>query len=74
MEVNGQDVSKYGAVVLNGGSGSVVGLVEKPDVKKAPLNLVSIGRYILTPDIFDILCNQSEGADGEIQLADSVNT
>ena len=74
MEVNGPDISKYGVVVPNGGSGSVAGLVEKPDANKAPSNLASIGRYVLTPDIFDILCTQPAGAGGEIQLADSINT
>jgi UTP-glucose-1-phosphate uridylyltransferase len=56
------------------GSGSVTGLVEKPDADKASSNLASIGRYVLTPDIFDILSNQPAGAGGEIQLADAINT
>ena len=54
--------------------GSVVGLVEKPDADKAPSNLASIGRYVLTTDIFDILRTQPAGAGGEIQLADAINT
>ena len=74
MEVNGADISKYGVVVPNGQPGSVVGLVEKPDADKAPSNLASIGRYVLTPDIFDILRNQPAGVGGEIQLADAINT
>jgi UTP--glucose-1-phosphate uridylyltransferase len=74
MEVNGPDISKYGVVVPNGEQGSISGLVEKPDADKAPSNLVSIGRYVLTPDIFDILRNQLAGAGGEIQLADAINT
>jgi UTP--glucose-1-phosphate uridylyltransferase len=74
MEVNGPDISKYGVVVLNGEPGTVVGLVEKPDTYKAPSNLASIGRYVLTPDIFDILRAQPAGVDGEIQLADAINT
>ena len=74
MEVNGPDISKYGVVVPNGGSASVAGLVEKPDANKAPSNLASIGRYVLTPDIFDILRTQPAGAGGEIQLADAINT
>ena len=53
--------------------GTVAGLVEKPDVDKAPSNLASIGRYVLTPDIFDIIRNQSVGTGGEIQLADAIN-
>jgi UTP--glucose-1-phosphate uridylyltransferase len=74
MEVNGPDISKYGVVVPNGEAGSVAGLVEKPDADKAPSNLASIGRYVLNPDIFDVLRNQPSGAGGEIQLADAINT
>ena len=53
MEVNGPEISKYGVVVPNGTPGSVAGLIEKPELDKAPSNLASIGRYVLTPDIFD---------------------
>ena len=74
MEVKGLDISKYGVVVPNRTPGSVAGLVEKPEADKAPSNLASIGRYVLTPDIFDILRNQQPGAGGEIQLADAINT
>jgi UTP--glucose-1-phosphate uridylyltransferase len=74
MEVNGPEISKYGVVVPNKYPGSVAGLVEKPDANDAPSNQASIGRYVLTPDIFDILRNQSKGADGEIQLSDAINT
>ena len=74
MEVNGSDISKYGVIIPNNAPGSVAGLVEKPDANNAPSNLASIGRYVLTPDIFDILRNQPAGAGGEIQLADAINT
>ena len=73
MEVNGPDISKYGVVVPNEIPGAVAGLVEKPRADKAPSNLASIGRYVLTPDIFDILRNQPPGVDGELQLADAIN-
>ena len=73
MEVNGPDISKYGVVVPNEEQGSVAGLHEKPDVDRAPSNLASIGRYVLTPDIFDILRTQPAGAGGEIQLADAID-
>ena len=73
MEVIGPDISKYGVIVSNNKTGLVEGLIEKPDFKKAPSNLASIGRYVLTPDIFDILRNQSVGVADEIQLADSIN-
>ena len=73
MKVNGHDISKYGVIVPNNKTGIVTGLIEKPDFKDAPSNLASIGRYVLTPDIFDILRSQSIGIGGEIQLADSIN-
>jgi len=73
MKVNGPDISKYGVIVPNNKTGIVTGLIEKPDFKDAPSNLASIGRYVLTPDIFDILRSQSIGIGGEIQLADSIN-
>ena len=73
MEVSGPDISKYGVIVPGAKPGSVAGLVEKPSPEGAPSNLASIGRYVLTPDIFDILRNQPAGAGGEIQLADAIN-
>ena len=73
MEVNGPDISKYGVVLPGSQPGSVAGLVEKPEADKAPSNFVSIGRYVLTPDIFEIIRNQKIGIGGEIQLADAIN-
>ena len=73
MKVDGPDISKYGVIVPNNKTGLVTGLIEKPNFENAPSNLASIGRYVLTPDIFDILKNQSIGVGGEIQLADSIN-
>jgi UTP--glucose-1-phosphate uridylyltransferase len=46
--------------------------VEKPAVEEAPSNLAIMGRYILTPEIFNILENQETGAGGEIQLTDAI--
>ena len=74
MEIDGPDISKYGVVLPGSEPGAVAGLVEKPDVDKAPSNFASIGRYVLTPDIFDILRNQPVGTGGEFQLADAINT
>jgi UTP--glucose-1-phosphate uridylyltransferase len=74
MEINGPDISKYGVVLPSSVNSSVAGLVEKPDAKNAPSNLASIGRYVLTPDIFDIIRNQPAGLSGEIQLADAINS
>jgi UTP--glucose-1-phosphate uridylyltransferase len=73
MEVDGPDISKYGVVVPNEAGVCIAGLVEKPDTNDAPSNLASIGRYVLTPDIFDTLRGLGVGSGGEIQLADAIN-
>lgn len=73
MEVNGPDISKYGVIKQNQSDNSVEGLIEKPLYAEAPSNLASIGRYVLTPDIFNILRTQKVGSGGEIQLADAIN-
>jgi len=73
MEVDGPDISKYGVVVPNESGVGIEGLVEKPDADNAPSNLVSIGRYVLNPHIFDTLRSLSAGSGGEIQLADAIN-
>ena len=73
MEVDGPDISKYGVVVPNEADAGIAGLVEKPEVTTAPSNLASVGRYVLTPDIFEILRGLSAGSGGEIQLADAIN-
>ena len=49
-------------------------MVEKPRPEDAPSNLAIIGRYILTPDIFDILRDTPPGKDGEVQLTDALLT
>ena len=73
MVVDGPDISKYGVVVPNVTGVGIAGLVEKPNANKAPSNLVSIGRYVLTPDIFETLRGLRAGSGGEIQLADAIN-
>jgi UTP--glucose-1-phosphate uridylyltransferase len=50
----------------------VTDMVEKPDPKEAPTNMAIIGRYILTPDIFDILRETPPGKGGEIQITDAL--
>ena len=52
MQVIGPDISKYGVIVKGDTSGAVAGIVEKTNFEEAPSDLSSIGRYILTPDIF----------------------
>lgn len=73
MEVDGPDISKYGVIVPNKDGSGIKGLYEKPRLEDAPSNLASIGRYVLTSDIFDILRDISIGSGGEIQLADAIN-
>ena len=73
MRVAGEAISSYGVVVPGEAAGSVAGLVEKPKFADAPSDLASIGRYVLTPDIFDLLRVQGAGAAGEIQLADAID-
>lgn len=78
MEVAEEDTSKYG--IINPGNQVVDGLynvqnfVEKPKPSEAPSNLAIIGRYLLTPEIFDILEKQKPGAGNEIQLTDAIDT
>ncbi|MBM6997194.1 UTP--glucose-1-phosphate uridylyltransferase [compost metagenome] len=74
--VGWDEVSRYGIVDPVGIRDRVYQakqLVEKPEVGKAPSNLAIMGRYILTPAIFDILENQRIGVNGEIQLTDAIS-
>jgi len=73
MEIPGKDITRYGVIKPGENSNQVSGLVEKPKFEDAPSQLASIGRYVLIPEIFDILRNQNRGAGGEIQLADAIN-
>ena len=73
MKVEGPDISKYGVIVPDADGTGIIGLSEKPNITDAPSNLASIGRYVLTPDIFQILRGVSKDAGGEIQLADAIN-
>lgn len=74
-EVPREETNKYGIVAtVPGPNGElrVTSIVEKPDPKHAPSNLAVIGRYLLTPRIFDKLENIGRGAGGEIQLTDGI--
>ena len=73
MEVHGAEIEKYGVIVPNGLGKGIAGLVEKPGADEAPSNLASIGRYVLSPGIFETLRGLSTGAGGEIQLADAIH-
>ncbi len=70
-----QETDKYGIVrtlPFNTSLSNVNGIVEKPLPKDAPSNLAVVGRYILTPRIFDLLAKTGAGAGGEIQLTDAI--
>ena len=73
MPVDEAYLSQYGVIVPSADGGGVAGLVEKPKQDEAPSNLASIGRYVLTTDIFDLLRNLRAGSGGEIQLTDALN-
>ena len=69
------DVNKYGIVkgrFIEDGVYKVKDLIEKPDVDKAPSNIAILGRYIITPKIFEILEHTQPGKNGEIQLTDAL--
>lgn len=76
-EVAKEDTGKYGIVAPKGArSGALfemTGMVEKPDPSEAPSNLAIAGRYILQPEIFDLLETTPRGAGGEIQLTDAMD-
>lgn len=78
MEVPHEDTSKYGIIdpehEVKDGLYNVKNFVEKPKPEDAPSNLAIIGRYLLTPEIFDILETQEPGAGNEIQLTDAIDT
>ena len=69
MPVPHEEVSKYGVIEpeneIMPGLINVKSFVEKPDIDKAPSDYAIIGRYLLTPEIFDILANQKPGRGGE---------
>jgi UTP--glucose-1-phosphate uridylyltransferase len=77
QEVPEDQTEKYGVIAgeaLKEGLYRVDDMVEKPKPEEAPSNLAIIGRYILTPDIFDILRDTPPGKGGEVQLTDALLT
>jgi UTP--glucose-1-phosphate uridylyltransferase len=75
VEVDPKETKKYGildAKPIENSLTKINGLIEKPDPDEAPSNLAIIGRYILTPEIFDILGHKKRGAGGEIQITDAM--
>ena len=76
MDVNKHEVSSYGIItpgkVLKNNVTEILGLVEKPEIEKAPSNMAVVGRYIIEPAVFEILEKQNRGASNEIQLTDAI--
>lgn len=77
QEVPQEDIHKFGVIAgeqIKDGIYQVTDMVEKPKAEEAPSNLAIIGRYILTPDIFDIIEETPPGKNDELQLTDALLT
>ena len=79
MEVPREAISAYGAAAIEAVEGEdgfvkITGLVEKPAADEAPSNYAVIGRYVLSPKVFEILEDTAPGRGGEIQLTDALQT
>src|SRR5204862_3496702 len=75
MQVEGEAISRFGAIdaeEVEPGVFKIKDMVEKPRFEEAPSDLAIIGRYILTPAIFDVLTKTQTGAGGELQLTDGL--
>jgi UTP--glucose-1-phosphate uridylyltransferase len=75
-EVPREEMALYGCIepdFVEDNLARVISIVEKPSPKDAPSNLAAIGRYVLTPEIFDALRRTEPGVGGEIQLTDAIN-
>lgn len=76
MEVSKKEISLYGCIEPESFEEDLVrilSIIEKPSPEEAPSNLAVIGRYVLTPEIFDALRRTTPGRGGEIQLTDAIN-
>jgi UTP--glucose-1-phosphate uridylyltransferase len=78
LEVPRSQISLYGSAVVEATDEAdivrVRGTIEKPSAEEAPSNLAVIGRYVLAPEIFDVLRSTPPGRGGEIQVTDAINT
>ena len=77
QKVPKKDVSQYGIIdglEVTEGTWEIKRFVEKPPVEKAPSRLAAVGRYVITPEIMNLLKNQKPGKGGEIRLADAFET
>ncbi|MDX2462910.1 MAG: UTP--glucose-1-phosphate uridylyltransferase GalU [Porticoccus sp.] len=73
-----ENVNKYGVVdcrgheLVSGGVAKIEGMVEKPDQEDAPSNMAVVGRYVVSPVIWDLLAKTPMGVGGEVQLTDAL--
>lgn len=79
MEVPREAISAYGAAAIETVEGEdgfvkITGLIEKPAADEAPSNYAVIGRYVLSPKVFEVLENTAPGRGNEIQLTDALQT
>jgi UTP--glucose-1-phosphate uridylyltransferase len=77
MQVEGEAISRFGVIdaeEISGGVYKIKDMVEKPPFAEAPSDLAIIGRYILTPDIFDEIERTGRGTGGEIQITDAMRS
>lgn len=73
-EIPNEEVSKFGVIDgnrLDDKTWEIKKFIEKPAAEDAPTNFVAPGKYIITPEVFDVLANMKEGKSGEIRLADA---
>ena len=73
MTVEPNQVDQYGILEIASDTKTVIGIVEKPTVHRAPSNSAAICRYFLNAGIFDVLQRMPPGKNGEIQLTDAIN-
>ncbi len=77
-EVDNENISRYGVAKsqfeVEPGIHKIIDMVEKPKAEDAPSNLAIMGRYVLSPTIFELLSKQQAGSGGEIQLTDALKT
>ena len=77
MQVEGEAISRFGVIdaeEISNGVYKIKDMVEKPPFAEAPSDLAIIGRYILTPDIFDEIERTGRGTGGEIQITDAMRS
>ena len=75
-EVEREEISRYGIIdgkEIEESLFTIKSLIEKPEPDEAPSNLAVVGRYLLTPDIFDCIAKTPPGKGGEVQLTDAIN-